>query len=64
MPHPHTGEAVKAWVVCKPGVRLDEDAIIEHCSANLARYKAPTKVLIVDELPKGFGGKVLRRDLA
>lgn len=63
VPHPHTGEAVKAYVVCKPGVHLDEDAVIEHCEEHLARYKAPAKVLIVDELPKGFGGKVLRRHL-
>jgi len=63
VPHPHTGEAVKAYVVCRPGVHLDEDAVIEHCTDHLARYKAPTKVMIVDALPKGFGGKVLRRDL-
>jgi long-chain acyl-CoA synthetase len=64
VPHPHTGEAVKAYVVCRPGMHLDEDAVIEHCTEQLARYKAPSKVLIVDELPKGFGGKVLRRDLS
>ena len=63
VPHPHTGEAVKAYVVCRPGVHLDEDAVIEHCTEQLARYKAPSKVMIVDELPKGFGGKLLRRNL-
>jgi long-chain acyl-CoA synthetase len=63
VPHPHTGEAVKAYVVAAAGARLDEDSIIQFCADRLARYKAPTKVLIVPELPKGFGGKLLRRDL-
>jgi long-chain acyl-CoA synthetase len=63
VPHPHTGEAVKAYVVPEPGVHLDEDLVIAHTTEHLARYKAPSKVLFVDELPKGFGGKVLRRAL-
>ena len=63
VPHPHTGEAVRAYVVLKPGVNLDEDALIDHCHARLARYKCPTKVLFVDRLPVGSTGKVLRREL-
>ena len=62
-PHPSTGEAVKAFVVPAPGSSHDEEAIIEHCRRSLARYKCPTKVMFVDELPKGWGGKVLRRVL-
>lgn len=61
--HPHTGEAVRAFVVPSPLVHLDEDAIIEFCQGNLARYKCPSKVLIVDALPVGSTGKVLRRSL-
>ena len=61
--HPHTGEAVKAYVVPRPGVHLDEEAVISHCKDNLARYKCPTKVLFVDELPRNLSGKVLRRSL-
>ena len=49
--HPHTGEAVKAYVVLEPGVHLDEEAGDRHCADHLARYKCPTKVLFVDELP-------------
>ena len=63
VPHPHTGEAVKAYVVTAAGVALDEDAIIDHCRGQLARYKCPSKILFVDELPKGLAGKVLRRVL-
>lgn len=61
--HPHTGEAVRAFIVPSPGVHLDEDVVIEFCQHHLARYKCPSKVLIVDSLPVGGTGKVLRRAL-
>ena len=61
--HPHSGEAVRAYVVLRSDVHLDEDAVIDHCRARLARYKCPTKVLFVSQLPTGATGKVLRREL-
>jgi long-chain acyl-CoA synthetase len=61
--HPHTGEAVKAYVVVAPGSRVDEQALFDFCATRIARYKCPTKFLFVDELPEGLGGKVLRRHL-
>jgi long-chain acyl-CoA synthetase len=61
--HPHSGEAVRAYVVLRPDAQLDEDAVIDHCRARLARYKCPTKVLFVSQLPTGATGKVLRREL-
>ncbi|MEX1105521.1 MAG: AMP-binding protein [Ilumatobacteraceae bacterium] len=63
VPHPHHGEAVKAFVVPKPGTHLDEEQIIEWCSDHLARYKCPSKVLFVDQLPRNVSGKLLRRSL-
>ncbi|MBM3729338.1 MAG: long-chain fatty acid--CoA ligase [Actinobacteria bacterium] len=61
--HPHTGEAVKVFVVSVSGVHLDEESIIEHARKKLSRYKCPTKVKFVDELPVNVTGKVLRRAL-
>lgn len=58
--HPHTGEAVRAYVVARGGVHLDEDALIDFCRTKLARYKCPSKVLFVDELPRNVSGKVQR----
>ena len=58
--HPHSGETVRAYVVLKPGTHLDEDAVVDHCRRNLARYKCPSKVLFVDQLPRNFSGKVQR----
>jgi long-chain acyl-CoA synthetase len=59
-PHPHTGEAVRAYVVTRNGIHLDEDAIIDYCRTKLARYKCPSKVLFVDSLPRNVSGKVQR----
>ncbi len=63
VPHPHTGEAVKAFVVPQPGVHLEEDELIAYCTGELARYKCPSKILFVDELPRNVTGKLLRRSL-
>jgi long-chain acyl-CoA synthetase len=61
--HPHTGEAVKAYVVPRAGRAVEEDELIDWCRARIARYKCPTKIMFVDELPQGVVGKVLRRQL-
>ena len=61
--HPYSGEAVKAYVVPSGTPAVEEDDIIEFCETRLARYKCPGKVLFVDELPQGLGGKVLKREL-
>jgi long-chain acyl-CoA synthetase len=63
VPHPYTGEAVKAFVVSADGIAVEEDDLIEFCETRLARYKCPSKVMFVDELPQGVAGKVLRRAL-
>jgi long-chain acyl-CoA synthetase len=61
--HPYHGESVKAYVVLAPDQFIEEDDLIAFCADNLARYKCPDKVVFVDELPTGLGGKVLRRAL-
>ena len=63
VPHPHSGEAVKAYVVVADGATVEEYEIIHHCEARLARYKCPQKVMFVDEIPQSATGKVLRKEL-
>ena len=63
VPHPHTGEAVKAFVVLRPGSTLHEEGLIDYCRDHLARYKCPSKIMFVDELPRNTTGKLLRREL-
>jgi long-chain acyl-CoA synthetase len=63
VPHPYSGEAVKAFVVTGPDASIEEDDVIDFCALYLPRYKCPEKVLFVDELPLGLAGKVLREQL-
>jgi long-chain acyl-CoA synthetase len=63
VPDPHSGEAVRAYVVVRDGAHLDEHALFEHACRHLARYKAPSSIAFVDELPHGLTGKLLRRSL-
>jgi long-chain acyl-CoA synthetase len=63
VPDAYWGEAVKAWVVLKPGQTASEEEIKNWCKARLARYKVPTAVEFRQELPKTTVGKILRREL-
>lgn len=57
------GESVAAFVVPRPGMALTPEAIVEVCKAHIASYKKPQVVEIVDDLPKNFQGKILKRVL-
>jgi long-chain acyl-CoA synthetase len=59
-PHPLTGETVVAHVVARPGAEVDTDALVARCRTQLARYKAPTRVVVVDHLPHTATGKLRR----
>ncbi len=63
VPDDKTGEAVKVFVVPKPGVELTAEAIMAHCRKNLTAYKIPRAVEFRDSLPKSNVGKILRREL-
>lgn len=57
------GEAVRAWVVLRPGHSASEADLRAFCRERLAPYKVPSKVEFRTELPKSLVGKVLRRAL-
>lgn len=63
IPDPHSGEAVKAWIVLKGGETATLEEIRTHCKESLAGYKVPKQVVFLDELPKSNVGKILRREL-
>jgi long-chain acyl-CoA synthetase len=48
----YRGELPVAYVVLRPGARADSDGLLAHCQSNLARYKVPARVRILDALPK------------
>jgi long-chain acyl-CoA synthetase len=57
------GELPYAFVVLEPGASVTSEELLEHCRANLARFKVPRTIELRDELPKTMIGKVLRKDL-
>ena len=63
VPHAVWGESVAAFVAPKAGMSLSPGAIAELCRAHIASYKKPQVVEIVDDLPKNFQGKILKRVL-
>jgi acyl-CoA synthetase (AMP-forming)/AMP-acid ligase II len=58
-----TGEAVVAFVVRELGSDVDETELGEHARNHLARYKCPSRIVFVDQLPRNPMGKLLRREL-
>ncbi len=61
--HDAWGETPVAYIVCAPGAEVGWDEVIGFCAERLAGYKHPTRVVVVDELPRNASGKVLRRAL-
>ena len=58
VPHEKWGERPKAFVTLKPGQSVEPAEIIEHVRSQLAHFKAPDEVEVVDELPKTSTGKI------
>lgn len=57
VPDEKFGEAVCAWVVAKPGEGVTEEAIRHFCQGQIAHYKIPAHIRIVDEIPMTITGK-------
>jgi len=63
VPHRVLGEDVGAFVVCKPGIALDAEALTDFCAERLADYKRPRRLWFVTELPRNATGKVMKHKL-
>jgi long-chain acyl-CoA synthetase len=63
VPDEYRGETVKAYVSLRDGVSVETAELVEFCKSQMAAYKYPRQVVIVDELPKTVTGKILRRSL-
>ncbi|MGR6322320.1 AMP-binding protein [Micromonospora soli] len=63
VPHPRTGETVRAYVVRAAGSTVTGEELLGHCARNLARFKCPTAVEFVDSLPHSAIGKVRKTEL-
>ena len=60
IPDEITGEAVKAFVVARPGSALRPEQVMAHAETRLARFKRPSSVVLVDTLPRSATGKVAK----
>jgi crotonobetaine/carnitine-CoA ligase len=61
IPDPVRDEAVMAFVVAEPGAELDAEEVRRHCAEQLARFKVPTAIEVVDSLPTTSIGKVEKK---
>ena len=57
------GQRLAAFVVLEPGGSATPDALKQHIRENLANYKVPREITVLDELPRGSTGKILRAEL-
>src|SRR6201999_2302421 len=61
------GQRLAAFVVLGPSAESDpaanEEKLKQHVRENLANYKVPREIAVVDELPRGSTGKILRNEL-
>src|SRR5690606_5352469 len=63
VPDEAKGEVVQAIVSLKPGRRLAPSQIMDHLRKTLSKYKLPETVTIIDAIPTGPTGKILKREL-
>jgi long-chain acyl-CoA synthetase len=61
--HPYTQQTVKAYVVRRPESSVTAEELIAYCERNLARFKCPTAVEFVSDLPRSATGKVRKGEL-
>ncbi len=64
LPHDQLGEEVGAAVTLKPGHSVEPGELRAFARERLAAYKRPRRIWIVEELPKGPTGKILRREVS
>src|SRR6201994_182165 len=64
IPHDEYGEEVGAAVALRDGAGASPDELRDFVKAQVAAYKYPRQVWIVDDLPKGPTGKILKREIS
>jgi len=57
-PDPYYGETVRAFVVLNDGARIGANELIDHCKKNLAPYKVPSQIYLIEALPRTTVGKI------
>jgi len=60
IPDDRWGETGLAFVVLHSGGKAGTDGLLAHCRNHLARYKCPSRVVVLDALPRSAAGKLLK----
>ena len=63
VPDERLGERVVAFVEAMPDATVDVEAVLEHCRANLARYKVPESITVVERFDRTPMGKIRKTSL-
>jgi long-chain acyl-CoA synthetase len=63
LPHPALGEEVAAAVALKPGAAISAEDLRAYIKGQVAAYKYPRHLWLVEALPKGATGKIQKRDI-
>lgn len=61
VPDSHYGEEVAAVIAIRPGAQMDPEMLRSWAKERLSAYKVPRMIQVVDALPKGATGKILKR---
>lgn len=64
VPDEKWGEVGKAYLVLENPLTFRQDQLLEYCLLNLAKFKIPKHFQILQELPKGDSGKILKKALS
>jgi acyl-CoA synthetase (AMP-forming)/AMP-acid ligase II len=54
------GEVIKAFVVPAPGAKITAQDVKVHCRRRLPAFKTPAEVIVLDDMPHGSSGKILK----
>ena len=63
VPHPDWDEAVVALVIPTEVGDFDFDEVLAFSKSKMAKFEVPKHMVLVDDLPKGLTGKVLKKDI-
>ncbi|XP_026730586.1 4-coumarate--CoA ligase-like isoform X1 [Trichoplusia ni] len=63
VPHEFYGEAPKAFIIRKNGLKISEEELQDFVASKVAVYKKIEEVMFVEDIPKTASGKILRKEL-
>ena len=62
-PHPKWDERPVALVIMNEGKKLDQTAVLEHCSSAFAKWQLPDEVIVTDSIPLTSTGKIDKKTI-